>query len=354
VPIGAKNAVRPGHAGGVAKRRGRPGARHPGAPGVRRHLGRVRDAWGHRGDAPRTRDAGQPVDDVRPVPKRIRRRRARRAGQPAWSHRRVAHHRRGGKPVRRLCVYVAADDGGFPDHYRRAVGAAGGAFRPQVHAARLTLPAPGQRLPMGAGQPAQRGGASAREERSGDSGSRDEEAGKRSIDRKTGGKRGLSSLRLLHRSRLALGLALVVAALAALPVMAHERGITPTEIILGTTAPLSGPAAPWGATARGIEAYLQYINEQGGIHGRTIRFEIRDDGYQPPRAVANVLELVERVGVFGIVGMIGSANAAAVRDYIFQNEVIWMTPAVESDPWIGNPNIHYLFVTYPNYYQEAK
>ena len=207
---------------------------------------------------------------------------------------------------------------------------------------------------MGAGQPAQRGGASAREERSGDSGSRDEEAGKRSIDRKTGGKRGLSSLRLLHRSRLALGLALVVAALAALPVMAQERGITPTEIILGTTAPLSGPAAPWGATARGIEAYLQYINEQGGIHGRTIRFEIRDDGYQPPRAVANVLELVERVGVFGIVGMIGSANAAAVRDYIFQNEVIWMTPAVESDPWIGNPNIHYLFVTYPNYYQEAK
>src|SRR5690606_2852978 len=34
--------------------------------------------------------------------------------------------------------------------------------------------------------------------------------------------------------------------------------------------------------------------------------------------------------------------------------VVWMTPAVESDPWIGNPNIRYLFVTYPNYYQEAK
>src|SRR5690606_41868972 len=128
----------------------------------------------------------------------------------------------------------------------------------------------------------------------------------------------------------------------------------PMEMRLGPTAPLSRAAARWGATARGTEAYLQYINEQGGIRGRTIRFEIRDDGYQPPRAVANVLELVERVGVFGIVGMIGSANAAAVKDYMFRNQVIWMTPAVEQDQWIGNPNIHYLFVTYPNYFQEAK
>ena len=151
-----------------------------------------------------------------------------------------------------------------------------------------------------------------------------------------------------------MGLALVMAALLVLPAAAQERGITPTEIILGVSATLSGPAAPWGATARGVEAYLAYINEQGGIHGRTLRFEIRDDGYQPARAVANVRELVERVGVFGIVGMIGSANAAAVRDYMFRNEVVWMTPAVESDPWIGNPNITYLFVTYPNYYQEAK
>src|SRR5690606_38894641 len=52
--------------------------------------------------------------------------------------------------------------------------------------------------------------------------------------------------------------------------------------------------------------------------------------------------------------MIGSANAAAVRDYMFRNQVVWMTPAVEADPWIGNPNIDYLFVTYPNYFQEAK
>lgn len=149
-------------------------------------------------------------------------------------------------------------------------------------------------------------------------------------------------------------IAFVALCAAAPPAGTQERGITPTEIVLGTSTPLSGPAAAWGTTARGVEAYLQYINEQGGIHGRTIRFIMLDDGYQPPRAVQNVRQLVERDGVFGLVGMIGSANAAATADYIFRNEVVWMTPAVESDPWIGNPNIEYLFVTYPNYYQEAK
>src|SRR5690606_23368921 len=148
--------------------------------------------------------------------------------------------------------------------------------------------------------------------------------------------------------------AVALAAFAAAPAAAQERGITPSEIVLGTSAPLSGPAAAWGATARGIAAYLEYINEQGGIHGRTLRFIILDDAYQPPRAVQNVRQLVEREGVFALVGMIGSANAAATADYIFRNEVVWMTPAVEQEQWIGNPNIEYLFVTYPNYYHEAR
>ncbi len=161
-------------------------------------------------------------------------------------------------------------------------------------------------------------------------------------------------VRLHIRAHVGWLLVAVLALASALPAAAQERGITPTEIILGTSAPLSGPAAPWGATARGAAAYTEYINEQGGIHGRTIRFVILDDSYLPPRAVQNVRALVEGTGVFALVGMIGSANAAATADYIFRNQVVWMTPAVESDPWIGNPNIEYLFVTYPNYYQEAK
>lgn len=149
-------------------------------------------------------------------------------------------------------------------------------------------------------------------------------------------------------------LAALLVALGAWPAAAQVRGVSETEVILGTSAPLSGPAAAWGTTAVAAKAYIDIINEQGGIHGRTIRLEIRDDAYLPPRAVANVRELAERVGVFAIVGIIGSANAFAVRDYAYQQELFWMTPAIDSHIWIGYPGNRYVYTVYPDYYEEAR
>lgn len=167
--------------------------------------------------------------------------------------------------------------------------------------------------------------------------------------------KGVNRMRNSMRMGVLLVFALLLSVAAAMPVAAETViGVTDTEILLGTSVPLSGPAADWGYTARGMEAYIQHINEQGGIHGRTIRFVALDDGYDPSRTVQNVRQLVENHGVFGLVGTIGSANAAATRDYIFDSGVIWMTPAVEQGPWQNNPRIGKLFVTYPNYYEEAK
>jgi len=144
--------------------------------------------------------------------------------------------------------------------------------------------------------------------------------------------------------------------LLALPLStgAQERGVTADEVIIGTSMPLSGPAAYWGAVGRGMEAYARYLNDQGGIHGRRLRVVVRDDSYLPPRAAANVRELVERVGVFAIVGLIGTANAFAVRDYIVRNQVVWITPTADATMWYGFRDKKYLFVTYPSYVEEAK
>ncbi|MCL6499130.1 MAG: ABC transporter substrate-binding protein, partial [Firmicutes bacterium] len=144
--------------------------------------------------------------------------------------------------------------------------------------------------------------------------------------------------------------------LLALPLStgAQERGVTADEVIIGTSMPLSGPAAYWGAVGRGMEAYARYLNDQGGIHGRRLRVVVRDDSYLPPRAAANVRELVERVGVFAIVGLIGTANAFAVRDYIVRNQVVWISPTADATIWYGFRDKKYLFVTYPSYVEEAK
>jgi ABC-type branched-subunit amino acid transport system substrate-binding protein len=69
-------------------------------------------------------------------------------------------------------------------------------------------------------------------------------------------------------------------------VLAGDPGVTDNEIVIGTSAGLTGPIAMWGnRMARiGPQAYFNYINEQGGVHGRKINHVVLDDGYQPPRS----------------------------------------------------------------------
>lgn len=135
----------------------------------------------------------------------------------------------------------------------------------------------------------------------------------------------------------------------------QDRGVTATEVIIGSSQPLSGPAAFWGVgVSGGMDAYLKIINDQGGIHGRKIRLVLRDDGYLPPRAATNVRELVEREHVFAIVSLIGSANAFAVRNYVIENKVLWITPAADASMWAGFKEMRNVFVAYPNYVEEGR
>ncbi len=160
---------------------------------------------------------------------------------------------------------------------------------------------------------------------------------------------------MIRLSKLVLA-AVVVAGLAmTVAAQPAERGITPTEIVVGTTMPMTGPAALWGTgVGGGIDAWLRHINAQGGINGRRFRFIIRDDAYLPPRAVANVRELVERDGIFALVSQIGTANCFAVRDYAVENRVVWITPACGADMWAGmRERNRHLFVTYPSYTDEG-
>lgn len=90
-----------------------------------------------------------------------------------------------------------------------------------------------------------------------------------------------------------LAIALLAVAFAAGPVQAQGRapGVTDTEITIGLTTPLSGPAVAWGNTAVAMEAWTRYLNDQGGINGRKFKVELKDDGYNPGRAVANLKEM---------------------------------------------------------------
>ena len=86
-----------------------------------------------------------------------------------------------------------------------------------------------------------------------------------------------------------------------------EEGVTDTEIHIGQWGPQSGPASPWGAVARGTDAYFKMINAEGGIHGRKLVHHIIDDAYNPAKTKAGVKKLQEGIGMFAYVSGVGTA-----------------------------------------------
>jgi len=158
---------------------------------------------------------------------------------------------------------------------------------------------------------------------------------------------------MLKKNLALIGLLMVTVFLIAAPALAQKvRGVTDTEILVGQWGPQTGPAAPWGAVARGTDLLCKIINEEGGIHGRKIKYFLRDDSYQPAKTKAIAKEFVEQIGVFGVVSGVGVATGMTARDYLMENKVIWVGPASGVYEWI-HPIQKYLFAVYPLYDDEA-
>ncbi|WP_253907312.1 ABC transporter substrate-binding protein [Herbaspirillum rubrisubalbicans] len=93
---------------------------------------------------------------------------------------------------------------------------------------------------------------------------------------------------------------------------AAENGVTPTEIVLGQSAPFTGPAAEIGRDFQeGARSYFAQVNAKGCIHGRRVRLLSLDDRYDPERTVANTQQLIWRDKVFALFGYSGTPTVLA-------------------------------------------
>ena len=146
-------------------------------------------------------------------------------------------------------------------------------------------------------------------------------------------------------------LALLLTGLLSLT-LAQTPGVTDDEIRIGTWGPQSGPAAAWGTVTTAIDAYFQWINENGGINGRDLVLISRDDGYDPARSVAAARELSDRENVFAFVGGIGTAPGLAVLPIVQRNSIPWVSPASGSGAF-AEQSEGMVFATFTNYEIES-
>ena len=150
-------------------------------------------------------------------------------------------------------------------------------------------------------------------------------------------------------------LALIMGVTLAVPAQAQKQyvtGATDTEIKIGQTIPLSGPASAYGGIGKVQAAFFRMINEKG-INGRKINLIQYDDGYSPPRTVEQVRKLVENDEVLLTFQIIGTAPNAAIQKYLNQKKVPHLLASTGASRFTDPANYPWTMAYNPNYQSEA-
>ena len=121
----------------------------------------------------------------------------------------------------------------------------------------------------------------------------------------------------LSRKKL-IGLTAVLIAgsmtLAEIPANANSSDVSgASDIVLGMQLPQTGPASPgYNKIDDAMRGYFDYVNSKGGIGGKKIRLEVKDDGYKAGLTISTASSLINKEKVFSFVGSVGTQTHIAV------------------------------------------
>lgn len=134
----------------------------------------------------------------------------------------------------------------------------------------------------------------------------------------------------------------------------QPQGVSEKEIRIGSSLALSGHAEYLGIqTLRGALSYINYVNENGGVHGRLIRVIAYDDAYDPSRCLVNTQRLIIEDDVFSLFCYVGTPTTVKVLPLIEQARIplVGMFTGANAlrtpfNPWVINVRA--------SYYQETE
>lgn len=128
-------------------------------------------------------------------------------------------------------------------------------------------------------------------------------------------------------------------------------------IDIGMSAAFKGPTGGLGIELyRGSMAYIQHVNEAGGINGKQIRIIAYDDGYNPTPAINNTIQLIDKDKVFLLFGYVGTPTVTRVLPILKSNSeknVFLFFPFTGAQPHRQPPYEEYVFNLRASYHQET-
>lgn len=121
-------------------------------------------------------------------------------------------------------------------------------------------------------------------------------------------------------------------------------GVTDSTIKLGVLTDLSGVFAVLGKTVtQGAQLYFDQLNAKGGICGRKVELEVKDDGYDVQKAVGLYADMAPNV--LGMEQLLGSPINAALKSNI-ESDKMFTIPVSWASTILDNPNNMIVGTTY--------
>jgi branched-chain amino acid transport system substrate-binding protein len=110
------------------------------------------------------------------------------------------------------------------------------------------------------------------------------------------------------------------------PARAQSAGVADDRIVLGQSAPFSGPAAQLGLQFHlGAQLHFESVNAKGGVNGRRIELQRLDDGYEPERCATNTRQFIGQ-NVFALFGYVGTPTSLAALPLATEAKIPFFAP----------------------------
>ncbi|MYC26289.1 MAG: ABC transporter substrate-binding protein [Gammaproteobacteria bacterium] len=131
-------------------------------------------------------------------------------------------------------------------------------------------------------------------------------------------------------------------------------GVSDDEIVFGTHTDLSGPISIYGTeSVNGVRMRFDEANEEGGVHGRTIKFIAEDSQYSPQESIRAANKLIHRDKIFAMLLALGTPNNLNVMEEQFKAGVPNLFPLTGSIQ-MAEPYRRLMFTARGIYYDEIR
>lgn len=146
---------------------------------------------------------------------------------------------------------------------------------------------------------------------------------------------------LFLRAAMALGLA------------ASGQAFAQAPLLIGQSAPLSGPSMAVGQDIRdGARAYFNQVNAAGGVHGRKLELISLDDANSTAKSAENTATLVDKRNVLALFGYGSATLSVPALDLVERAKVPFFAPFSGAD--VLRRNLPYVYNLRASYADELE